>query len=768
MTKRLVRELFGLAAVLLPGAIGAVVVAKTLNAYWGSDAQARLIVAAIGVALLIGLAELVWRQLRAARLETEVLALPKNPNENTLDVLGAELQSLLRARIENTPAPSLGESIAPFFTGLLVMLGLLGTLLGLFQAVHGAGNALTSANDVDALRRSLATPIAGLTRSFGCSAAGISASAMLGLSLALVRRRESRLLRAIHAYAAGPLRAHSPLRKQARALEQLANQGNVLPAAATALEGVGAKLAELSSQVIELQTKALQAQQTAFGELLGSLRESLTRSASDSGEQLVAKIGPLLSQVAERSAEALTTQADAFAGVARELRTELTQDASERRKETSEALHSLRTQLDDAERARASAHTQELEKLATLASQGIGEAERRERDVAARWQEQLARLDAQLEAAQGGEAERLRSLDAQLAQLRQRDDASRGELDALTARVGSELTRLVGALDAQVEARASLEREHADHTLRAAQQLTAAATTLEAQADKQQAALELTAAEQKATFTRLVEQLPALFEQAARSSQASAESALAKLTELTEQRLTHVSQLLTDDVAARAEADQRVAERASSAFDSAADKGAEVSRLVERVEALLPQLSDAAQAGAAHTLERISAHVQAQAERFAAFEGALAEARMEQGAALASQLTGHAAELDQRLGLAINAVQEASAVWQASSAEMEAVAKLFASSIERQREASDAWIESLGEVEGAVERAGQNAAHDALTDQLAATQEVFAKQLQFQRELFEQLRALRTGTSPNRVSAGGGLSSVQGEADVSV
>lgn len=759
MTKRLVRELMGLGAVLLPGLIGSVVVVKTLSSYWGRDAQASLIVAAIGGALLLGLAELVQRQLRAARLEAEVRALPAHPSESSLDVVGPQLQSLLRARLENLPAPSLGESIAPFFTGLLVMLGLLGTLLGLFQTVHGASHALTSASDVDALRRNLAAPIAGLTRSFGCSAAGISASAMLGLALALVRRRESQLLRAINAYAAGPLRAHSPQRKQARALEQLATQGN----ATGALEGIGQKLGELSGQVIALQTQALQAQKEAFSELLGSMRDALTRTASDSGEQLVSKLGPLLSEVAERSAGALTSQADAFAGAVRELRAELSQDANERRKETSEALQRLRAQLDEAERSRASAHAAELDKLATLASQSLSEAERREREAAERWQQQLRRLDAQLEAAQNAEAERLRSLDQQLASLRQRDDASRGELDVLTQRVGEELTRLVGALDAQITARSSLEREHADHTLRAAQQLSAAATTLEAQADKQLAALEHTAAEQKATFSRLVEQLPALFERAARSSQEAAEQALAQLTQLTEQRLTQVSELLHKDIEHRAELDQNVAERAKSAFDDAVQKSGELARLLTRIEELLPQLSDAAQAGAAQTLERISEHMEEQATRFASFENALADARQEQVGALAAQLTQHASDLEQKLSQTVGTVQEAAAVWQASSAEMQAVASLFASSIERQRDASNALIESLGDVEGAVERAGQHAAHDALSDQLAATQEVFARQLQFQRELFEQLRALRSGTS--RVSAVG---AGQGEADVAV
>jgi alpha-D-ribose 1-methylphosphonate 5-triphosphate synthase subunit PhnG len=52
-----------------------------------------------------------------------------------------------------------------------------------------------------------------------------------------------------------------------------------------------------------------------------------------------------------------------------------------------------------------------------------------------------------------------------------------------------------------------------------------------------------------------------------------------------------------------------------------------------------------------------------------------------------------------------------------------------------------------------VERAGRHAASDALSDQLASTQELFTRQLQFQRELLEQLRALRGGTG-NRFANG--------------
>src|SRR5688572_29315097 len=137
-------ELLGLLMVLVPGGVGAFVVMRTLATYWGRDALATLIVAVISAALGLGLWELLVRLARAGQLERDLRQLPKTASEGMLDSASPLLGSMLRARLEHAPLPSFGEGIAPFLTGLLVMLGLLGTLLGLFQTVAGAGHALTS------------------------------------------------------------------------------------------------------------------------------------------------------------------------------------------------------------------------------------------------------------------------------------------------------------------------------------------------------------------------------------------------------------------------------------------------------------------------------------------------------------------------------------------------------------------------------------------------------------------------------------------------
>jgi hypothetical protein len=602
MTRRSIGELGRMLAILLPGGIAAAIVARVLALYWSRDWPATAIVVAIAGALGVGLLELIARQLRIRRLDRELRALPATPREATLDAASPQLSAMLRARLEHAPGPPLTDGIAPFLSGLLVMLGLLGTLLGLFQTVHGAGEALTASADVEALRHALRAPIDGLTRSFGCSAAGISASAMLGLAIALVRRREARVLRAVHAYATGPLRALSHDVRQTRVLEQLASQGSSLPAAVSAIERVADKFGELSGQLLAQQQTALTVQRRSLHELLVGVRAEFAR---------------------------------------------------EREREQVDRLEGVRTQ------------------------------------------------------------------------------------------VGAELARLSAELTAELERRSQRERDHDERAQSAAVQLAAAGGA--------------------------IERLPQLVQAAVERSVVAAQQVLTQLVELTEQRIGGVSQLLSDELAQRAtragELDERAVlalervDRSAQLFDGAiAQQSRGLEALLERIGALLPELTEAAQSGAADTLARLRELGEQSATRLTQLESKLADGRHTHARELADQLTSHADELELRLGKTSDAVHEASAIWQASSAEMQAIVQLFASSVERQREASEAWLESLGDIEAAVERAGRHAASDALSDQLASTQELFARQLQFQRELLEQLRALRGGT---------GARFANGELDVS-
>ena len=96
-----------------------------------------------------------------------------------LGPLPASLQNSVRLRIEGERVGLPGPTLTPYLAGLLVLLGMLGTFLGMVVTLNGTGTALESASDLLSIRSSLAAPVKGLGLAFGTSLAGVAASAML-------------------------------------------------------------------------------------------------------------------------------------------------------------------------------------------------------------------------------------------------------------------------------------------------------------------------------------------------------------------------------------------------------------------------------------------------------------------------------------------------------------------------------------------------------------------------------------------------------------
>ncbi|MCC6557630.1 MAG: hypothetical protein IT372_32150, partial [Polyangiaceae bacterium] len=92
-------------------------------------------------------------------------------------------------------------------------------------------------------------------------------------------------------------------------------------------------------------------------------------------------------------------------------------------------------------------------------------------------------------------------------------------------------------------------------------------------------------------------------------------------------------------------------------------------------------------------------------------------------------------------------VREAADLVRAGGAEMASVSEMFAGAVDRYREASEKWLDSLGAIEDAIDRKERGETADLLGSYLDQTREVFDHSLQFQRELFSELRALRKGAS---------------------
>jgi hypothetical protein len=231
-----------------------------------------------------------------------------------------------------------------------------------------------------------------------------------------------------------------------------------------------------------------------------------------------------------------------------------------------------------------------------------------------------------------------------------------------------------------------------------------------------------------------------------------------------------------------AELAERIATRqAAFAEQLAAGVQARTEQLLDRLEAAATALGDAGreqQNALALALESAEARVatlesetgrrlhalfdalqqgaERQAETLAGFEERLGEQRAAEARALQDALVGQGSALAAQLATAAEQVREAATLVHAGGAELSALAEAFGQAVERHRDASVAWLERLGDVEGAVDRAGRERAAEALGAQLAATEEVLARQLDFQRELFEQLRALRAGeggAAPTRPAA---------------
>ncbi|MFT3921649.1 MAG: hypothetical protein QM778_03855 [Myxococcales bacterium] len=755
-TKQPMSERLSQVALLLPAAVGAGVILRALGVYLAQDPVASLIVGIMGVGFGAGVAELWLRHRRAFALGREVDALPRKASESVLDKASAPLRAFLRARIEHAPAPALGENLTPYLVGFMVMLGLLGTLLGLFETLHGAGQALTASADVNALRSGLSGPMRGLTRSFGCSAAGVSASAMLGLAAVFVRRAEAAAWARAQSYATGPLRELSPMRRQLDSFQQLAQQGESLPKAAVSLEQASVHLGQLAERWESAHRATLEAQQKSAQELMERMRTELARSSADAGRVLSESVTPMLKQVVAQTGDALTKQmastrealdrdlaarrdADAgmrtqlreelattreqaqaqlatLAGAAQSLASQLDHEAQERRREAGRLLSDLTGKLDAAASERSLQGQRELDALSILGERLSERSEQREEALASRWSELVDRIQADL-------AQLVESIGSDVSTRAERDRAlAEGVERSLdTLRRGAQgLQELVDKQDHTVQELLSRSTQQMEALGKSAQDGAREALTALVELGEQQT-------------QRAVES-----EASAREAAREALSALVKLGEAQAQRAVE------GETSAREAAREALATLVKLGEEQAQRAATADSTVQANTQKILEQL---VREGEEHAL-RVMQLGEDHASRFVQLETLLQGTQTQHANSLAGELTGHAEKLSKGLEATTALVQEAATVLRASSVEMGAVAGLFHQSVERQREAAQAWMESLGELEGAVERAGRGAAADALGDQLASTQEVFARQLQFQRELFEQLRTLRGASIP--------------------
>ncbi|AMH43342.1 MULTISPECIES: DUF802 domain-containing protein [Burkholderiaceae] len=215
-----------------------------------------------------------------------------------LEQLPASLRNAARLRVEGERVALPGPALAPYLVGLLVLLGMLGTLLGMVATLRGTGMALDSATDLQAIRASLAAPVKGLGFAFGTSIAGVATSAMLGLLSALCRRERIQAAHMLDVKIATTLRIYSQTHQREEAFRLLQRQAEVMPALVDRLQAMMTAIEQQNHVLNERQVANQDAfhgrTEATYTRLAASVERSMKESVAESARAAGAALQPVM------------------------------------------------------------------------------------------------------------------------------------------------------------------------------------------------------------------------------------------------------------------------------------------------------------------------------------------------------------------------------------------------------------------------------------------------------------------------------------------
>lgn len=290
--------------------VGAAVVGWVGAGYVGLSPLALGMTALIGAVYLSGALELLRFDRATAALQRALDTIPAELTDAAAWVreLPPSLQNAVRLRLEGERVGLPGPALTPYLVGLLVLLGMLGTFLGMVMTLNGAVIALETTTDLHTIRSSLAAPVKGLGVAFGTSVAGVAASAMLGLISALCRRARLQASQVLDGRIARELRGFSLAQQRQEAFQAVQEQARTLP---VLIETLQAMMAQSERQNRELHERMASEQQrfyadarSSYTDLAAAVDASLKTSLSESARLAGQTIQPLV--------------ADTMAGIARE------------------------------------------------------------------------------------------------------------------------------------------------------------------------------------------------------------------------------------------------------------------------------------------------------------------------------------------------------------------------------------------------------------------------------------------------------------------
>jgi hypothetical protein len=291
-------------------ALGAMAVFWVATGFFGAaNVLALLMTAAIAAVYGIGSLELHRFRQTTTTMTTALEAIPSDMQNlgDWLVRVPLSLQNTVRLRVEGERVGLPGPTLTPYLVGLLVMLGMLGTFLGMVVTLNGAVFALEGTADLQAIRTAFAAPIKGLGLSFGTSVAGVATSAMLGLMSAISRRERLAAAQLLDSAIATTLRSFSLTHQRQETFKALQMQSQSLPAVVQQMQAMMAQMERMGQQLNEQlqanQERFHQGATVVYTDLAKSVDQSLRDSLSQGAQAASDSIRPMVAAAMDSLAQ---------------------------------------------------------------------------------------------------------------------------------------------------------------------------------------------------------------------------------------------------------------------------------------------------------------------------------------------------------------------------------------------------------------------------------------------------------------------------------
>ena len=297
-----------------------------LAAFWVAAAVASthllvlVMTAVIGAVYVFGALELHRYRADTARLQQALTEVPSELQQlgDWLVRVPAPLQNAVRQRIEGERTALPGPALTPYLVGLLVMLGMLGTFLGMVVTLNGAVFALEGSSSVQGMRAAFSEPIKGLGLAFGTSVAGVATSAMLGLMSSLSRRERALAAQVLDGLMGTGLRHFSLAHQRHETFRALQQQSQALPQVVQQLQSLMAQMErhsqQLSDRLLANQEGFHREVKAVYSDLARSVDQSMRSSLSESMQLASDSIRPVVQATMAEMAQQAQTMHERMVG----------------------------------------------------------------------------------------------------------------------------------------------------------------------------------------------------------------------------------------------------------------------------------------------------------------------------------------------------------------------------------------------------------------------------------------------------------------------